>query len=143
MSAETVAFEDILVDALAADATIQAEIGNPARIRTNTAPPFEPLPVLHIQYLPGGDVARALDGKAGIVDAQFEIAGVGAGNDMMALKPLFDRVDAMVDGQTFSNAAIVARVAKHSPIERPEVVFGTTRYSHLGAVYKVRISPIF
>lgn len=138
MAADTIAFETDIVPYLQADSTLAALIAD--RVFTNLATPFPTMPCVLVKYIPGGRDMRCLDGQVYIADLQYEVVAVGRSGDMVALQPIADRLETLLAGVTRDATAFYARILRQSPVERQEVLSGTTRFSHLGATYKVLLS---
>ncbi len=138
MACDSVAFETEVVERFLADGVLAGLVGD--RVYTNLATAFPTLPVLRITLQPGSQDKSALDGRVYNSTLPYEIVAVGKGNDMAALKPIADQVDMLLAGQRIETAAFVARIVRQASVERTNVLEGTTRYSHLGAVYRVLLS---
>lgn len=139
MAAETAIVDNWLYTTLSGDATLIALVGT--RDFVFLAPPFTSLPCVTFGYLPGGEDIRALDNVHALSKLFYEIKAVGEGNNIANLKPIGDRLDALLSGVVADLSAARLRVGRDSPVERSDVLAGTTRHCHLGGVYRIWCSP--
>lgn len=136
---ETANIDTYLYALFTGDATLANLIGT--RVYTQLAPPFPDMPCIVFSYLPGAQANRALSDAVSSIRALYEIKAVGQGNDLIALQPIADRIDALISGLAADQTTFRLNFAKQSPVERADVLMGTTRFSHLGAVYRIWYRP--
>ena len=138
---ETEAIDEWLNALLDADATLVSYVGT--RIYAALAPPETTLPCVVFGLMqPTADV-RAANGKRVTVRPVYEVKAVGNPLDMLALKPIANRLDALLQGTVTDATDIVFRCYRQSPLEKPDVLLGTTRFAHLGGQYEIVCSPKF
>jgi len=131
---ESVRVEQWRYTTLTGDATLAAAVG--ARCYGYIAPQPAQFPFLLFAMQAGTDVMGV--GTARIMlNALFQVKVIGATNSFAALKPLADRIDAVLHGATGSvvDGAILA-CTREEPLAYVDVS-GETQYRHLGGLYRI------
>lgn len=141
MSIETVAVRAWLHATLAADPQLRTLVGT----RISNAPPLSGtvLPCVRYSLQPGGADQRAIGGGHKLSRAVWEVTVIGkpgpeAGD---ALQAAADRIDELLGGVSATSGGYAIRVAREAAVDRPDVAIGTTRYAHLGGLYRIYASP--
>ena len=104
--------------------------------------PEAPLPL--VTFAPEGvpRAVRALDDSTAMVEMRYRVTVVGSGGNTEAIHPIMDRVHTLLNRATATGAGYRLNVGTDSVFEQADVLLGTTRYSQLGAIYRVWYRPI-
>lgn len=131
---ESVRVEQWLYATLTSDATLAVAVGT--RCYGYIAPAAAQFPLLLFAMQDGSDVMGVGTVRV-MFQGIFQVKVVGATNSFATLKPLADRIDAVLHGATGSVAdgAILA-CTREQPLAYVDLS-GETQYRHLGGLYRI------
>jgi hypothetical protein len=86
--------------------------------------------------------SRSLSDELTMVEMRYRVTVVGAGGSTSALKPIMDRLHTLLNKQAVNGTGYKLNVATDGVFEQADILLGTTRYSQLGAIYRVRYRPV-
>lgn len=131
---ESVRVEQWLYTTLTGDATLAAAVST--RCYGYIAPQNAIYPLLLFSMQAGTDVMGVGTARV-MLTCLYQVKVIGATNSFAALKPLADRIDAVLQGATGSvvDGAILA-CTREEPLSYVDVS-GETQYRHLGGLYRI------
>lgn len=131
---EVLRVDQWLYATLTGDATLVGAVGT--RCYGDVAPQGAAFPYLIFNLMDGTDVMGI--GTARImVNAIYQIKVIGQVPSYALLKPIADRVDAVLQGATGSVVdGVILACTREQPIRYVEIA-GETQYRHLGGLYRV------
>lgn len=131
---EVLRVDQWLYATLTGDATLAAAVST--RCYSDVAPQGAAFPLLLFTMMDGTDVMGV--GTARImVNAIYQVKVIGQGPSYSPLKPIADRIDAVLQGKTGSVVdGVILACTREQPIRYMEIA-GETQYRHLGGLYRV------
>lgn len=131
---EVLRVDQWLYATLTGDATLAAAVST--RCYSDVAPQGAAFPLLLFTMMDGTDVMGV--GTARImVNAIYQVKVIGQGSSYSPLKPIADRIDAVLQGKTGSVVdGVILACTREQPIRYMEIA-GETQYRHLGGLYRV------
>jgi len=145
MFSELTAGDRWMYAVLAADATIQSYVGNPARVYAEDAPPGAVFPYVILKLQAAQQDSYAMGNIRVLSTADYIVEAVGQGQspDFIALEPIVSQIDALLHGNSGSNAAgVVAQCVRLRPWRYREIDDEGRHYAHLGGVYRLIVQGV-
>ena len=139
MASDVAVVDTFLMALLKADPVLNTLVAG--RVYSQMATLYTALPVIVSRYQPGGNASSDWTGVRYESQLLYEVCAVGPGLDLDGLKPIADRIDALLEPLQYDGAAYRLNAELVQSVERPDVLAGTTRYAHLGGVYRLRYRP--
>ena len=133
-------FEEAMVAYLLADSTLMASA---LGVYTNLAPPDRAEPYVAILLQPGATDHHCMSGNNNRSTLNYEISGVTKTPDLSIVRPIADRLETLLDSYRMDTTSCYARIIRRSDVERQNTLMGSTRYTRLGAIWRVELSIKF
>jgi hypothetical protein len=121
-----------LAEVLGGDAVLSAMVGG----RLYSSPPQAAEFPLAMWGLRQSSSIAALDGMGRLERSAWQVEAVGMGGGYEDLRPIADRIDALLSGAVGTPAGWRFRAARDSSLQFAEDHAGV-RYHHLGAVWRI------
>ncbi len=133
----TAAFEAWLVDYLKDDATLSTLVED--RVYTNVPPADREFPCVVIALSTGSESYSSLSGTPHLERLVYEIVVLHQKDDISLLVGIADRLETLLAGYVADETGFKARILRSASVERQNALYGITRYTRLGAEWRVML----
>jgi hypothetical protein len=139
MGTPTTTFEAWLVQYLKDDATLSGLVDG--RVYTNVPPVDRALPCVLIALSTGSESVAALSGAVAIERLRYEVVALTNTDDLTDIVEISDRLEVLLGATIADETEFKAHIIRAGSIERQNSLYGVTRYTRLGAEWRVLLQP--
>ncbi|MBI1756201.1 MAG: DUF3168 domain-containing protein [Fimbriimonas ginsengisoli] len=138
MPTETTAAARWLYGVLSGDAALAALCGG--RVFAYRVPIGKPMPCVVFQMQGARPDSRPVGASRVASRMAFVVKAVSQGADLIAIRPIADRIDRLIEAAGGTNVdGVVAQCVRETPVEYLELGDNGVDYAHLGGLYRLTV----